>query len=422
MVIKLLKLISVIPVILMLASCIGAEPDNEAYITAMGIDKTDNGFLYTIQFAQPTKISGGANEEGGSGGNIVENITVEAPTIYSAINVADTIISKDLSLSHAKVFVISEEVAANGLNGINDVIMRNNDVRPDMYLSVTEDAGKYLEEVKPSIELNPVKYYQLTYENKNGSAIPQNTALDFYSACISGTKDCILPLAGVAETEEDGSEKSAMEERKSIENISQEDAVVNEGGFERGTRNYYAGQTGKRIKNKSEVLGSAVFKGDKYIGKLGTTETELHNILMNHFGVMNINFYTNADPDKPITLRVEEKSHPRYKIDMDRKTVDIYVGLQGELLSVPEEHKQYQTIAETDESASQMVDTAAEEFIDKVYNEMNADVLGIKGRLKSKFLTIDEYNRYCESFNPSDWEFDVHADVKINRTGMTYYY
>ena len=422
MVIKLLKLISVIPVILMLASCIGAEPDNEAYITAMGIDKTDNGFLYTIQFAQPTKISGGANEEGGSGGNIVENITVEAPTIYSAINVADTIISKDLSLSHAKVFVISEEVAANGLNGINDVIMRNNDVRPDMYLSVTEDAGKYLEEVKPSIELNPVKYYQLTYENKNGSAIPQNTALDFYSACISGTKDCILPLAGVAETEEDGSEKSAMEERKSIENISQEDAVVNEGGFERGTRNYYAGQTGKRIKNKSEVLGSAVFKGDKYIGKLGTTETELHNILMNHFRVMNINFYTNADPDKPITLRVEEKSHPRYKIDMDRKTVDIYVGLQGELLSVPEEHKQYQTIAETDESASQMVDTAAEEFIDKVYNEMNADVLGIKGRLKSKFLTIDEYNRYCESFNPSDWEFDVHADVKINRTGMTYYY
>lgn len=418
--IKLFKLITLVSAILSLGACTGDEPDNMAYVTALGIDKAENGYLYTIQFAQPTKISGSASESGSAGGNIVENISVEAPTIYSAINIADTIISKNLSLSHSKVFVISEEIARAGLNGINDVIMRNNDIRPEMYISVTESAKDYLEEVKPSIELNPVKYYQLTYENKNGSAIPQNNAIEFFSACASGAKDCVLPLAGIAKSEENET-PSESEVNNTVENLSQEEAMINEGGFENGTRNYYAGQTGKRIKNKSEVLGSAVFKGDKYIGKLGSTETELHNILMNHFMIMNINFFSEADTTKPLTLQIEEKTSPKYKIHLQNKSVDVYIKLQCELLSAPAEHKEIQDIDKTGKTASQMVNEAAEELIHKAYSDMNADILGIRGRLKSKFLTLDSYNKYCKTFNPADWSFTVHTDLKIKRTGMTYY-
>lgn len=414
---KILKLISVLLFILMLSAC--EEPDNMAYVTAMGIDKTEDGFLYTIQFAQPKEISGGANEEGGSGGNIVENISVEAPTLYSAINVADTIISKDLSLSHAKVFVVSEDVAADGLSPLNDVILRNNDIRSDIYIAVAPDAGKYLEEVKPTLELNPLKYYQLTFENKNGSAIPQNTALDFYSSCMSGTKDCILPLAGVAKTEDGGEEQTKDE---NVENLSQQDAELNEGGFEKSTRNYYAGQTGKSLYNKSEVLGAAVFKGDKYVGRLGSTETELHNILMDHFTVMNINFTSESEPDSPMTLRVEEKTPPVYDIDLENRHVDISVELLAELLSAPASQRYMHDEDETDREASEMVNIAAERLISKVYGEMNADIFGIRGRIKREFLTNIEYDAYCRGFIPSDWSFSVNTDLKIKRTGMTYFY
>ncbi len=414
---KLIKLLPVAVMVMLLASC--EEPDNMAYVTALGINKSDEGYYYTIQFAQPTQISGGASEKGGSGGNIVKNITVEAPTLYSAINVADTIISKDLSLSHAKVFVVSEDVAREGLSPLNDVIIRNNDIRSDIYISVAPDAEKFLEEVKPSLELNPVKYYQLTYENKNGSAIPQNTALDFYSACVSRSKDCILPLAGVAETEETDSDEKGT---KSIENFSQQEAEVNKGGFEKETRNYYAGQTGKKLYNKSEVLGSAVFKGDKYIGQLGSTETELHNILMDHFTVMNINFCADTDHDDPITMRIEEKTPPEYKIDRNGKHVDIYIKLQAELLSAPSSHQRTHDEGRTDHEASEMVSTAAEKLIDKAYNEMNADILGIRGRLKRQFMEIDKYEEYCRNFEPREWSFTVHTDLKTKRTGMTYFY
>ena len=414
---RALRLIPIAALILLLTSC--EEPDNMAYVTAMGIDKAENGYLYTIQFAQPTKISGGASEEGGSGENIVEIISVEAPTIYSAINVADTIISKDLSLSHAKVFVVSEEVAAEGLSPLNDVIIRNNDIRADMYIAVAPDAGQYLEDVRPTLELNPVKYYQLTYENKNGSAIPQNTAFDFYSACLSGSKDCLLPLAGVAKTEENAEETQAD---GTMDNLSQERAKSNESGFENENKNYYAGQTGKKLSNKSEVLGSAVFKGDRYIGRLGSTETELHNILMDHFTVMNISFRSDTEPEHPLTVRIEEKTVPVFDIDMENKHVRIRVELYSELLSAPVSYKTTHSEEMINAELSEMVNDAAEGLLKKTYREMNADILGIRGRAKRKFITNADHDEFLRNFRPEEWSFEVRAELKIKRTGMTYFY
>ena len=76
---KLFRLLPAAALVMLLTAC--EEPDNMAYITALGINKSDEGYYYTIQFAQPTQISGGASEKGGSGGNIVKNMTVEAPTL-----------------------------------------------------------------------------------------------------------------------------------------------------------------------------------------------------------------------------------------------------------------------------------------------------------------------------------------------------
>ncbi len=427
---KKIKIFLILPLVLALSSCVGEEPNNIAYVTALGIDKAEQDYLFTIQFANPIKISGGASEEGGSGGQIVENITIEAPTLYSAINSANAIVSKDLSLAHAKVFVVSEELAKQGLNGVNDVIARNNEIRPDIYMSVAEDAGKYLEEVQPTIELNPVRYYQLTYENKNGSTIPRDTASDFYMMCVSGDRDCMLPLAGVAEAEEQntgtdagsgGGKSGDSQSVKGNENKSQESAKTNEGGFENETKDYLAGQAGKKIKNKSEVLGLAVFRGDKYIGKIGSTEAELYNILMGYFKENNITFYSDK-AENPITIKLEEKIKPRYINDIKNKHTDIEIMLEGELLSASENHKENNTISETDKIAAEMISEAANEFVNSMYKDMNADVLGIKGKAKRKFFTIKAYEEFCKSFNPSEWTFEVKTDFKLKRTGMTYYY
>ncbi len=422
---KFIAIISVIPLLLILTSCVGEEPDNIAYVTAVGVDKSEEGFIYTIQFANPTKISGGAAEEGGSGGQIVENIAVEAPSLYSAMNNANTIVSKTMSFSHAKVFVISEEIAKEGIDEINDVISRNNDIRPDVYMAIAENSGEYIEEVKPAIELNPVKYYQLIYDNRSGSSVPQNRAFDLYSSCQANDIDCVLPIAGVAETEEEssgGGEGGGSNEEQSSENKSRNDAHINEQGFENKTESYMAGQAGEKIKNKSQSLGMAVFKGDKYITKLGSTETEMYNILINKFQKNNITFYSESNPERPITMRLEQTTGPEYKIDIKNKKADIYIKLCGELLSASTDHRKDSTITETNKMSSSMVSSAAEKLINELYQGANADSLGIKRKIKQKFITNAGYEKYCEDFTPSDWSFEVHTDLNLKRTGMTYYY
>lgn len=419
---KKTRLLMLLPMLFLLSSCVGKEPNDRAYVTAIGIDKADVGYLYTIQFAKPDKISGGSSESGGSGGDIVENISVEAPTIYSAINNANAIVSKDFTMSHAKILVVSEEVAAEGMNGINDTLARNNETRPGMYIAIAENAGEYLEEVKPVIELNPSKYYQLTYENKNGSRTPQNNAIEFYFSCVSDKEDCVLPLAGTASAEEDSetTNESGGEESgdKSIINESQSNAPINESGFENMTRNQTAGEAGVSIKNKSETMGMAVFKSDKYIGKLGSTETEIYNILIGKFRDDYITF-RDDNSDTPVTLKIEEKTYPEYEIDIDNKSVKINVILESNLQSTSYNYQK--TVEEIESKAAEMVDKRAEDFIKTVYKEMGADVLGIRGRIKGKFLTINEYDKYCENFDPSEWNIEVNTKMRMKRTEMTYY-
>ena len=240
--------------------------------------KKDDEYVYTIKFANPTKISGGASEEGGKGGQIVENLSVGGNSIYSGINNANAILSKNLSLAHAKLVVVSEDVARDGLYDITDLLARNGEIRPDIYIAVAENSQEYILEIQPVIELNPAKYYQLTYEKNEFGGVARNSAVEYYFSNMTGNRDCVLPLAGTANT--DGEERSENSVSESVsENKRYEDSEKYESDFENNGRNYLAGQAGLRIANKSETIGMAVFNADEYIGKLGSIETELYNIL-----------------------------------------------------------------------------------------------------------------------------------------------
>ena len=69
-------IITIIVVVLttLLTGCTGKEPNEIAYVVALGIDSTDDdNYKITIQYANTTQISGGASESGGkSGSEIVD--------------------------------------------------------------------------------------------------------------------------------------------------------------------------------------------------------------------------------------------------------------------------------------------------------------------------------------------------------------
>ena len=112
---KQMKKISIILVLVIMTFVLSGcydyiESNDLSYVVAIGIDKgkQDSLYDYTLQFARPTQISGGSSEEGGSGEKTIGTVKVEAPSIYSALNVANHVISKTFTLSHTKIIVISE--------------------------------------------------------------------------------------------------------------------------------------------------------------------------------------------------------------------------------------------------------------------------------------------------------------------------
>ncbi len=410
---KAVKFIAAAFLACLLCSCGGSEPNDIAFVVALGFDKgTQSEYEITIQFAKVNQISGGSSENGGKAGpEIIQNVTVEAPDMYSAINTANHIVSKKFSLSHAKLIVFSRSLAEEGIGSVVDTIIRSNEIKPDVYMAVAKDSAKeYLSEVKPVVEVNPAKYYQLVYGENESGGIPKTNLLNFYFDKEAEKKSSVVPLAGVTQAQsggEDGTEKST-------ENNANQNAPVNEEGFEYKVKNYTAGEVAVNGENKSEAMGMAVFSGDKMIGTLGSVDGELYNLLSGTLKRSYISF-RNRDNDTPVIVKIFQYKKPDYNIDIENKTIDIKLFLESDLYSRPQENYDVDRL---EEDITNDINSSAENFIKKVRDEMGCDILGIEKKLGYKFLTNESLAEYDFKSDFKNYEIRVDAKFEIRRIGM----
>lgn len=84
---------------------------NLAYVIAIGIDKGENAKMkVSAQFAKTSEASSGGGSSSDSSSNIVL-VSGEADSIFSALNLLNSYIGKELNLAHCSVVVFSEEFA-----------------------------------------------------------------------------------------------------------------------------------------------------------------------------------------------------------------------------------------------------------------------------------------------------------------------
>ena len=425
-----------------LTGCGGKEPNEIAYVVALGIDSSENdNYKVTIQYANPTQISGGASEEGGkSGSEIVENIVVEAPNIYSAIGLANHIVSKTFSLAHAKIIVFSQEVARKGLKDITETFVRSEELRPDVYLAVAvESANEYLTSVKPVMEVNPAKYYQLIYDKNNLMGIPEGVAKNFFFGIETKDYDSLLPAAGVISGESDGqggsSESSGSSDNgtegsgssgggsegsssEPQENSKQQAAPLNESGFEYKMRSYVGGQAAIEFKNKSEAMGSAIFDGDKMVGVIGSVETEIFKLLVGDYKYSYITLYNDKTPEEPVTVKSIQEKRPKYNIDTDNKKIDVELFIEGDVYSLPSDYNIESDIENFEKSSGKYIEEACEKFMSGFLKSYNCDIFRLNERCKKKFLTNAEYDEFKNNIDYRDFDINVKANFKIRRTGL----
>lgn len=428
---KFLKLLLALLFIFPLAGCFGNEPNDIAYIVALGFDKSEDNLNYkiTMQFAKPTQISGGASEEGGKGGpNIVENIVVEAPNIYAGLDTANHIVSKKFSLYHTKLFVFSQEVAKEGVDDLLETMSRSEEIRPDVYIAVSVgSANEYLTEVKPVIELNPAKYYQLTYDKNDSAGFPRCTLQDFYFIENTNYCDAAVPLAGIIKSEDSEEEngQSSQSEQKSeeggelTENANNKNAPVNDKGFEYKIKNYTAGEVSIQEENKSETMGMAIFSDKKMVGTMGGIDSVIYNILKGEYRGSYVTFYDDKASNMPVTVKIIQQKKPLVTINIDEKTINIKTYLESDFYSLTSDNVIEKDISHFEEMAKKEIEDACTEFIRYTRDTYNADILALGLKAKKYFLTDESFKEYNWREKFKEYEISVETDFKVKRTGLT---
>lgn len=84
---------------------------NIAYVLALGIDVGENAKMkISAQFTKSTSFSPSSGSSEESSSNIVL-VSGEAESIFSALNLLNSYIGKEINLSHCSLFIFSEEFA-----------------------------------------------------------------------------------------------------------------------------------------------------------------------------------------------------------------------------------------------------------------------------------------------------------------------
>ncbi|MBB6638360.1 Ger(x)C family spore germination protein [Cohnella thailandensis] len=121
-----------------------------------------------VQIAIPGKIPLGPGESGGGGkgggGQTVWVIDVVGHSVDDAFMNLQQQMSSRLFFGHLRVIVVSEDLAARGMENINDYFRRNSEVRRMAWMVVSKGKAKAFMEAAPKLERVPTLYLMTTVE------------------------------------------------------------------------------------------------------------------------------------------------------------------------------------------------------------------------------------------------------------------
>ncbi len=363
--------------VLLLSGCgYGEDVDNQSFVIAVGIDK---GEVYplrlTFVFANP---SGSSGEDKSPSAPSPDAVTVEAPTVFSAVKKLDAIKSKEINLTHTKIVIFSEETAKDGIGDFLSGFASSRDFRPNTYVCISKGkAEEYLSSVKPSHEEFIEKYYDHIMQKVASDKV--NEAYLYYlffnvSDKFSGS---LVPLVGV--------NKNELPK-------THEPLYTDSDDFSYEAR---AGEIVRYAENKSEILGSAILRNDKMIGTLGSFDTDLSRILCSEYYPRN---YSIAYPGKSdyVTIRLIQQSRPDIssKIKNDNAVIDITVPVSIEYVDAGKIGNSEQKSREFCNFLKNELDLRAAQLTRDAKTKYKSDFLGFGNSLKRHFPDITAWEKF----------------------------
>ena len=382
-------IISILLVCLLLSGCgYGTDVENQAFVIAVGIDKGKNFPLsVSFVFANP----GGNESQGGApSAPKPDIITVEAPTVFSAVRKLDSIKSKAINLSHTKVVVFAKEKAREGIKDYLSGFASSRDFRPNTYVCVSEcDAEKFLKNIKPAHETFIEKYFDNIMQKVAEDKVNEAYLYYLYYNMTEDFSGSLVPLVGVNDNK--------LSEENTNGKIEENDDLAYE---------MRAGEILREGKNPAEILGCAVFKNDKMIDTLGSFHADLARIICNEFYPRN---YSISYPGKSdfVTVRINQESRTeiKTKIKNNKAYIDINVPVSLEYIDAGKIENHTRESQKFCRYLESKFEEESNKLITYSQQEQNCDFLDLGNFLKCHFPDMRKWKKF-------DWE-NKYSDAQI---------
>lgn len=196
------------------------EIEERAIILGIAIDKAPPGSVrqpfgavpetnvppvrVTLQIAVPGRIPLGPSDSGGSskqGQKPVWVVKAEGSSVDDALNIIQQQVANRLFFGHLRVIVISDEVAKDGLVGINDYLRRNPEIRRTNWMVISDGEAAKLMRVVPQLERVPILYVLSTMDHAvQMGKLPNAFAGVFWSTSSSKGAEPYLPYIRMVES------------------------------------------------------------------------------------------------------------------------------------------------------------------------------------------------------------------------------
>ncbi len=218
---KKIKLLSFLLPLFFITGCFNYRELNELAITsAVGIDKTEDGYKTTIQIINTQK--NGADTNSSMEQPKFVTYTSEDKNLQESLRRVILESSRRIYADHIQVLVIGEDLARDGIYDILDLFFRNSELRKQFQVVIARDttAEDILKVVTPLETLNSKHIDEgLSVDNKY---LGVGEVVDFeqlVASYLDSNKEIVLPSVTLKEKDEEGDNIENTESTEPAENV-----------------------------------------------------------------------------------------------------------------------------------------------------------------------------------------------------------
>ena len=409
----------VVVMICFLGGCYNYEELNSiAIISAIGIDHKDGEFRVSYQIVNSNNASNNTGYEQAS----VVVYDYPAKSLEESAREASLLTSKRLFASHARVVVISEEVARSYLPDVMDFIYRDPDIRNEFYVVMTKgnSPSDVLKVMTPLVNISGEDIANSLINSNEIMGINESIMFsDLLNKYLNPRCDVVIPSVEIINSRDNRG--------KNIGNIS--DSVNNnrdEKDMDKSEKDM-EGESTENLKKSdydANILISTmgVFRGSEFMGILTEEESISYNFITGNLNKTLIEY--ECDDNKFVVLDII-----KIKSGMDvLKGGKISIKIGGRA-SIAETHcrmdlRDEKVIMRINKRLNERIEGMVKKSFYSIRDKYKSDIFGIEDmyykKMNGYYKTVkrdwDEYFRNIEI----EVESDVNLFSKGNGLGGIY--